>query len=547
MPRRQTPPTRRLAAFLAVLLALTDAAGPGPAGPARWAGAEEPAPDRPVPARAGDAALARGLDELAQWCARHKLFGRRDEIYERLLEVEPDHAQARRWLRYEREGDGPWERRAPYRRPSNHGSKARLEEATERLAALEAAWIDARIAAAATARGLDALREAEQALADLAARFPAAATVPPALRAAQLAHYREAVAAGLPAEAQRAATGLIARWPDDLEVRTHLGEQRLGEVWVLAESARTLREASGLLTVARAALAAAAERLGPAEALPIEHKGALAALALGPPVAGPAVRAAGTAEATVLGRLAQVGEACGPLLEAALGRAVARRPNLRIYAFGRAEDTEAFLAAWPVVPNPTLAQRKTLGLSLVWADGATVVVDAVPAPVQVELCASALLNQILGDTLLGGADLSGWEAEGVVRYLAYRLTGTRHAVQVATDRYGAGRGDALGVPGSADDWLRQARDLAGRTPDLGLALLLGKGLDAFTAADSVLAYALAVYVIEGYPGLVAPFIEARRRTADPDRAAREILGMPLCVVEHRLRRWLGEVAAPAAR
>jgi hypothetical protein len=132
--------------------------------------------------------------------------------------------------------------------------------------------------------------------------------------------------------------------------------------------------------------------------------------------------------------------------------------------------------------------------------------------------------------------------EGAVRYLAYLLTGTRFTVGVAAGRYASGETAPRAVPASEDAWLMAARDLLAAKDPPDLRLLLGKGLDSITAPEATLAYALAVYLLEGHPGLFAPFALSVRKTSDAERSAREVLGTSLPVLGHRLRRWLDEVA-----
>ena len=102
---------------------------------------------------------------------------------------------------------------------------------------------------------------------------------------------------------------------------------------------------------------------------------------------------------------------------------------------------------------------------------------------------------------------------------------------------------------SGDPWLLKAR--AHLQKGAGLQLLLGKGTDVFSVRDSMIAYAFAIYLIEGHDQVAARFVAVHTKTADVDRACREVLGMPRTVVEARLVRWLDEVTfserAAAAR
>ena len=59
----------------------------------------------------------------------------------------------------------------------------------------------------------------------------------------------------------------------------------------------------------------------------------------------------------------------------------------------------------------------------------------------------------------------------------------------------------------------------------------------------MVAYAFAVYLLEGHDGVAAEFVAALAKTADADKACLEVLRRPRPVVEHRLKRWLDEVTA----
>lgn len=487
-------------------------------------------------------ALIQGLEAHAAWCGQKRAYGKRDEAYERLLEWAPEHEEARRWLRYERDEKGLWRQRSTYRRPTNP-SKAVIQEADAALEALIETWRTAQVAACLAAQGMNERLTAEGHLAALLTRFPAAPEIAEAERRTLILLYRDALEAGLLEEVRRVGARLGDRWPLDIEVRATLGEVAHQDLWLLAESARTLRDASGLKGQVAAALEQAAAQVASSAPTPVE---AGIDLPWAQAHATPAVRTAGTAKAPVLSHLAALAQAAGPVLEAVLGAPSARRAGFTAYAFSEPEELDRFLAAYPVVANPTLEQRKALQLSLVWADGRTMAIDGVVPVGQYDLCVNTLLNQLLSDSLLDGADLAGWQAEGIVRYLAYLMTGTRFSVQMSTDRYAGGETAARAVPASEDAWLVAALKLAESLPQLDLLLLLGKGLDALTASDATLAYAFSVYLIEGHPGLLRPFLLSVHKSANADKAAREILGMPMSIVEHRFRRWLSEVATPGA-
>ena len=102
-----------------------------------------------VAARADPVSLVVGdLEDLAGWCAKSRLLGERDRLYASILELDPDHARARKQLKYTRDEQGTWIRKRTYRAPKNSSRKAwpeyerRMGEIRERFASNVRATID---------------------------------------------------------------------------------------------------------------------------------------------------------------------------------------------------------------------------------------------------------------------------------------------------------------------------------------------------------------------------------------------------------------------
>lgn len=99
--------------------------------------------------RAGLDALAAAhlerLEELAKWCQKQKAYEQRDDVYRLIIGLEPDHAQARKFLKYSKDRKtGKWLRKRPYREPKS-GKPEVVAEFRERRAALDQAEVQARI------------------------------------------------------------------------------------------------------------------------------------------------------------------------------------------------------------------------------------------------------------------------------------------------------------------------------------------------------------------------------------------------------------------
>jgi len=479
-----------------------------------------------------DAATAKQLDVLAEACTKKRIFGCRDDAYAALLTFDPTHPKARKKLKYTHGENGAWRQNPRYKRAKNWNGSA-AKEADAQLRAILAAHRTARLALLERAETLGDLLSAQRRVDAWIRREPGEKALPASLRTLTMRLYALVRERGLVSEMQAAAKALRARYPEDVAVRALLGETDVDGRWVLVESARTLRGESGVTEALRAASAK----------IPLEKAARSAAeakidLPWSEGSKATDVRVVGTQKAEVLHSVAERAQATGAFFEQVLGRKPVRRADLTVVLLGAKGEIDTFLAGYPVVDNPTLRQREKIGLDLVYADGRTLVLKANPPRAQTDLVVNEILNMLFADTFLESEAPKGWHAEGISRYLAWKLTGSRLSIAVS-GKY-AGQGKDRNVPGSEDPWLRQARAQMRKGADL--TLLLGKGLDVFTARDSLIAYAFAVYLIEGHDHVVADFVRVLSKTADVDRASREILGMPRTVLQQRLVRWLDEVA-----
>lgn len=483
--------------------------------------------------RAQQAALDRAatleLEALARWCIKKKLFGKRDEVYERLLQFEPDHKEARKRLKYERGEDHAWVQSERYKRPRNH-SKTGQVEAEAKLAAILEQHVRGLIALCGEARSIADLLWARSTLAALHTQHPAREDIAPAERDLALRYLAATREKALVKEMVETGAWLTERYGTDLVVRDALGEVERETLWLLRESARTLDGVAGL-----DAVVAEAAKTKPAASEPTAVEAKIE-LPWTPAVATQHVRVAGTAKAEHLAKVATACETAGALFAKALGTAPVWRQDLTVYVFATKGERETFLKGFPTVDNPTLKHRAQL--DLVYADGSTLAVRNVLPIGQLDLAVNEVLNQMISDTFLDSETPLAWHAEGLSRYLAWKLTGTRMAISVS-NKY-AGHAKDRAVPDAHAGWLAHVRKHLAKQP-AGLQLLLGKRTDAITARDAVLAYGFAIYLIEGHDGLAGEFLKLHWKTKDVDRACRGLLGNPRAVVEHRMKRWLDEV------
>lgn len=467
----------------------------------------------------------------AAWCAKKKLYGKRDEAYERLLAFEPDHKEARKKLKYKRGDDHAWVQNPRYKRARNLAKKGQAE-ADATLAAILEAQVTGLLALCGSAETIPQLLWARSTLAGLHSTYPGRSDIAPIERTLALRYHAATKDKALVKEMVETEDWLRERYGTDLAVRDALGEVTRDDLWLLRESARTLEQVAGL-----DATIAAARKVAPtaSDATKAEAK---IELPWSQAVATKHVRVAGTADPKEMVKVATACEAAGALFEQALGTAPAWRAGLTVYLFAKKDERATFLKGFPTVDNVTLKHQDKL--DLVYADGQTLVVRALQARGQLDLAVNEILNQMVADTFLGSETPLAWHAEGISRYLAWKLTGTRMAINVS-GKY-AGDAQDRAVPDADAKWLVKVRAQLAKKP-AGLQLLLGKGTDAFGARDALVAYGFAVYLIEGHDGLAGEFLKLHYKTKDVDRGCRDLLGMPRAVVEERLLRWLDEVIA----
>ncbi len=484
---------------------------------------------------------AAQLREVATWCHKNKLYGKRDETYARLLQYEPDDEKARKWLKYKRADDGTWQQDARYKPPPNR-MKRRLPAYEERRSKADTGYIESVVRILSTLEGLPDLDWGQKTLLALVEEFPENEQLALNLRRTRLRIHAAAVAALKIDTLAGIEQVLLDADPEDAQVRSQLGFVQGETGWLRVETARTLAQRAQLAQAAKTTLAAAAPKPGKLRAL----ETALAIEGLRS-IATPHMRAVGTGTDEDLTTFARACEAAGPLFEAALGKAPVRREQHTAYVFSKDGETEKFLDRYPLKDSPLLKMFDELKLHITWITGRSMVLTKNPANAQLDLALNLLFTVMLADTYFNSTDVAGWLDEGVARHLTYRLVGTRLSIGLA-GRYGdKNAGGAREVPESEAPWLAAALRAAPSHKALDLRLMLGKGADAMTPKDRLMAYAFAVFLLEAHAEGAGKFLALVGEGKDVDVAAREALGAPLALLGYRMHRWLGEVTALPAQ
>jgi hypothetical protein len=442
------------------------------------------------------AALVHDLADLATWCQKGRLFAARNEVCELILAFDPDHATARRWLRYRRGADGGWTRRPHYHAP--HDMVVRGPEFGRRLGALRTRFADRTLAWIADAgRG-------------------------PAARARALR------------QALRLAPG-----------RRDLHEAA-GEVpgpdgtWLLAETPASRTRRTALQAAARRALASVPE---PRRDRPTAEENATR-LPFTVFFEGPRVRVGGTVPEDELREAYRRAAACFGLFEAAFPGAVPQVRRLEILLLQTAGERDQLLDQHPRSRDDFRSWGRKLQSA--WIPGTSVVFAWNPKRTgRLEWCSRQVLGALLRNGF-GVRSRNGWAFEGFGLRLSHLLCGRRTTFFVRRSTYGekgAHAGDLWDkLKAERARWRPQARTLldSDRAPDL--RLLLGKGVNTMDTEDLLVSYVLAAYALEARPDRAAAWLRAVGRGRPWAEALEAGLGLDAEGLRVRVRRWLQETA-----
>jgi len=442
------------------------------------------------------ATLISDLEAHARWCQKRKLFRARNETYAVLLSFAPDHAKARKWLKYRRTKEGRWARPANYKPPRNFK---------------------------APSAALGARREA------LGNRF-ADSTY------AWLRDHAKDVSAAMRARLVREMT-LAA--PHRADIRKANGEVLTAEGrWLLKESIAGPRRQKALRDATARALASMAT---PEEARPTRAENATQ-LAWKAIVQGPRVRLLGTVPLADVRSAHRVASASFPVFEAVYGGDAPAIKKLTIMLITSDEERATLLKNHPASTKAFRSFAATLASGW-FPKSATLYARSRVQAKRVEWCARQPLSSMLRRRF-GVRTKHGWAFEGFGLYVSHLLSGQRRTFYVRRTQYGdtSERDGDLWDKLTEDraDWREHARTLLAseRAPDL--RLLLGKPVNTMNTEDMLISYVLAAFILEGRSTQAAPLLEAIGKGKPADEALRLGLGLDIEGLGFRLRRWLAE-------
>ncbi len=435
------------------------------------------------------------LEGLAEACHAAKLYGWRNETYERVLLLAGDHKRARTWLKYRRSADGHW-KRGSYKPPRN------LKEPS------------------------DAQRVERRAVGE---RF-----------AGKVLKLMASSSAPLPTARHQALLRLLVRFaPEREDLRKELGEVRARDGrWLLAESvsAATLRA-----VLAKRAKQTVSAQIAPATARPTAADNALR-LGWSAIYQAPHVRLMGTVTKEELVLAVKCLEACYPVFDHVFGKKEEIPKPLVVYLLAASSDKAAILKHHPAAD--TAYRRWAAKLQSSWLPKTSSIwIFASDRDLRLEWCS----RQIMGNRLwrrFGIRGTPGWAFEGCGLYLSHLIAGQRRTFFVRRTQYGkqGSRENDLWDRLRAKDanWREEARKLLASDEAPDLRLLLGKNLNAMNTEDMLAAFAVCAFLLEGRPRQLPSLLESVGRKKQDSIDVLTAAGLDPQTLEIKLRRWLAE-------
>ncbi len=446
------------------------------------------------------------LVELAALCQKEKLYLQRDGMYELVLEVDPDHQQARKVLGYRR-GKSGWER-GNYRPPRDRGGDEALQSLQD---------------------------ERSRRASDFAGRLaPFFAELDLATRLVEIQPY-------LLLDPENAELNRLidrvqddeGRWRDPGELAAELRRKEIQDlVWEALERVPDFEDW---------------DLTSPLSDVSVDWTAAYRT---------ERVRITGTGRNSELRRATEVAHALEDFLVALLpmapesawgSRAKIRARKTHLHPRYRKFDVvlldgrggiPALLEGWtelsgedrelfPQLSTAWLDQENTLG---VWVEDEAERLDAMTRQ---------LVGAYLRDTF-GLSTRHGWAWEGFGLYLTHLVVGTRMTFFVRPSEYvesaDANLDQRLLRPEA--DWLAELQKEVedGRRPRLGF--VIGKDVNSLEVRDLLLSNALAIYLTEETPEILTGLLSELGEGKTSLQALEQATGKKIPTLEQELYAWL---------
>jgi hypothetical protein len=459
------------------------------------AGAREQ--DAASPREEAHQALVVGLEQYAGWCQEERLFVERNRAYSLILEFEPDHSSARKALGFKKKG-GVWSPPKRQKAAKNLDAEA-LKEAPERFSEAVLPFTEVM---------LELLEEEGLAAVELA---------------------------GIEREILRVD-------PDNEPVRARRREVEQHGEWVLEETATARRRRVELKAIIHAAVRGAPHPTN--DSLNERERD----FGLNFQVASTReLRVLSTADTEETLDLARDIQAARDAFDKIMDLESLLPRGCTVFVMANDGEGAAFLDR-----HPEIDARKRSSLAKLEGTGIDGTSDWAFWTGARDKRTDGVLRIAIGYLLFRSFSITveqGWAYEGFGLYMTRALVGTRLTWMLHTGNGIASR-RALGIRNRLLDpttnWIREAHGILGESPP-DFEALFQKNASSLTAEDLLASYALAAYLIEGYPE-ETPKLLGRIGNGLPPRKAFDVtLGTDLSQLAARLERWIAENYAEEIR
>lgn len=435
--------------------------------------------------------LIASLKSTLKWSAGKRINGFRHNTAELILRINPDDRQARTVLRYKRKGKGKdarWVQKDDYKRPVDF-AKSRLEEANGRVETACATFRDTVFRAMA-----DHLEEGSL-------RY------------------------------DRALDALAYALPDDEEVRTRRGDVKHDGRWMMPDTKTAVIYRAALHESLVAYRRSMHSRVKP-------HPAGKKARWKAAWTTGPR-SVLGSIDAIEARKVLVNLEVANELCDRILGKSKTGLAPATVRLLKSSYEARRFLEENPAIAGSALAEldrfyghwlRDRSYLS--YREG-------------FDEMRRAVIRQLVNRGLVArlGSHSRGWITEGVGQRLCYyveRDHGVAFMSFKRTEQYQAAEGEDV-LPSAPHAWNRAAAEILKRDGHERLAAILTKRLNAMQAADVLVSYGLASFLIETRPEDFLRFAEESIKRHDVDALVSDTLGADdVAMLARHLERWLSE-------
>jgi len=443
-----------------------------------------------------------GLEELVEFCHSNKAYQERDKAYAAILVLDPEHEEARKWLRYKKDRrTGKWVQRG-YREPKASKDEEIIEQAREKRLDIDAVYVDTV---------MDLVEEFEEALGPQKTK----------------AEYAELMELAPDNERVREANGYLP---------IEIGGERVWKKKVVVEALKARDEINEQLDGYREEVPEyeEAEISDVEDALDIDWEVALRT---------DRFRVLGVASTSEVEDMLGFLHAQWDLLPDLMVEKPRLPRDFTFYTLDGESAKEAFIDNHPGLEGQD--PDEIASLASTWlATGDGVTAWASEDISRIDVACKQLTNYYMQRSFGVGSD-HGWILEGFSMYVNMQVCETRLSYLVVKTEYVDKRErDAADRFQDADaDWIDLAAEILADAPPTRLVDTLGKNPNDLSPTDYVLSYALASYLIEAHGRRT---VQSVLRKIGVEKLGSTVvleqeLGMTLPELQEELRGWVEQV------